>query len=116
MTVVTTLARAEANVITSDDCSPPLPGGWLNWIRPFFLIPESFILNHRSLDGYLFLRFLKVLAIICSVGCCIAWPILLPIHGTGGRELQQLDLLTIGNVSTSLKFYAHVLVGWTFFG
>ena len=64
----------------------------------------------------MFLRFLKVLSIICLVGGCIAWPILLPVNGTGGRGLAQLDELTIGNISVAPKFYAHVVVAWIFFG
>ena len=96
--------------------SQSLPRGWVDWLKPFFFVPERFILNHSSLDAFLFLRYLKVLGIICFAGVVCVWPILLPLHGTGGRKLSELDLLTIGNVAQATKFYAHVVVAWAFFG
>ncbi|KAL6880833.1 DUF221 domain-containing protein [Trichoderma novae-zelandiae] len=96
---------------------PELPSGLFNWIIPFFKIPDTYLLNNGSLDAYFFLRYLKVLRNISFVGCCIVWPILLPIHGTGGNRLQQLEFLTIGNVVTgSKKLWAHAVVAWLFFG
>jgi calcium permeable stress-gated cation channel len=92
-----------------------LPSGWFNWIKPFYNIPDTFVLNHCSVDGFFFLRYIKVLCIICFAGCLFAWPVLLPLHGTGGRGLTELDLLTIGNVVISSKFYGHVFVAWGFF-
>ncbi|KAK4065985.1 uncharacterized protein Triagg1_8294 [Trichoderma aggressivum f. europaeum] len=97
--------------------TPELPSGLFNWIIPFFKIPDTYILNNGSLDAYFFLRYLKVLRNISLVGCCIVWPILLPVHGTGGNSLQQLDLLTIGNVTSgSSRLWAHAIVAWLFFG
>ena len=89
-----------------------------NWIGKFNQIPDSYVLNHHSIDGYLLLRFLKISVIICFVGCCITWPILFPINATGGNGNTQLNVLTFGNVSKANKnrFYAHALVSWVFFG
>ncbi|RFU76151.1 duf221 domain-containing protein [Trichoderma arundinaceum] len=97
--------------------TPELPSGLFNWIIPFLKIPDTYVLNYGSLDAYFFLRYLKVLRNISIVGCCIVWPILFPIHGTGGNDLQQLELLTIGNVVTgSSRLWAHAIVAWLFFG
>ncbi|KAL7966510.1 hypothetical protein HDV63DRAFT_397117 [Trichoderma sp. SZMC 28014] len=97
--------------------TPELPSGLFNWIKPFYKIPDTYVLNYGSLDAYFFLRYLKVLRNISLVGCCIVWPILFPIHGTGGNHLTQLELLTIGNVITgSGKLWAHAFVAWLFFG
>lgn len=96
--------------------SPALPDGWFNWIIPFFKIPDTVVLNHGSLDGFFFLRFLKVLRNICFVGCCIAWPILFPINATGGGGQKELSQLTIGNVTNPTKLYAHATVAWLLFG
>ncbi|UKZ58852.1 uncharacterized protein TrAtP1_000175 [Trichoderma atroviride] len=97
--------------------TPELPSGLFNWIKPFYQIPDTYLLNYGSLDAYFFLRYLKVLRNISLVGCCIVWPILFPIHGTGGNDLTQLELLTIGNVLTgSAKLWAHAFVAWLFFG
>jgi hypothetical protein len=93
-----------------------LPTGWFNWIIPLIKTPDISLLRHCSLDGYFFLRYVKVLAIICFVGLCLTWPILLPLHGTGGGRSTELDLLTIGNVLKTSRFYAHVVVSFAFFG
>ncbi|KAK4225618.1 hypothetical protein QBC38DRAFT_501090 [Podospora fimiseda] len=101
---------------TPENPSPQLPNGWFNWIKPFLAIDDTYILNNCTLDSFLFLRFLRVLSTICLVGGCIAWPILLPVNGTGGGESSQLDRLTIGNIKMASKYYAHVVVAWCFFG
>jgi hypothetical protein len=85
-------------------------------VVPFLRIPDTFVLNHGSLDGFFFLRFLKVLRNICIGGCLITFPVLLPIHATGGSGLTALELLTIGNVKDPQKLLAHVFVAWVFFG
>lgn len=95
---------------------PPLPTGWFNWVKPFFKTPDTFVLNHGSLDGFFFLRYLKVLRNTFLVGMLIAWPILFPIHITGGNELSQLDILTIGKISDKARMFAHVAVAYMFFG
>ncbi|KAK4936653.1 hypothetical protein LTR10_022505 [Elasticomyces elasticus] len=110
---------APRSILTSLDPherSPKLPTGWFNWILPFSRIPDTYVLNHSSLDGYLFLRFLKILVVICFVGLCITWPILLPIHATGGGGLTQLDKLAFGNVFYLSRFWAHAIVLWIYFG
>lgn len=87
-----------------------------NWISVFYSIPDSYILNHHSLDAYLFLRFLKVAVVSCLVGCVITWPILFPINATGGAGLQQLDLLTIANISNNYyKTFAHAILAIIYF-
>ena len=96
--------------------TPELPGGWFDWIKPFFAVTDEYILNNCSLDGFFFLRFLRVLSLICLVGACIVWPVLLPINSTGASGLVELDSLTIGNIELPSKFYAHALVAWCFFG
>lgn len=96
--------------------TPELPGGWFDWIKPFFAITDEYILNNCSLDGFFFLRFLRILSVICLAGICIVWPILLPVNSTGGSGSVELDSLTIGNIASAKSFYAHVVVAWTFFG
>ena len=62
-------------------------------------IPDTYVLQHNSLDGYFLLRLLKVVVVICFVGCCITWPVLFPINATGGGGKRQLDQLTFGQFS-----------------
>ncbi|CAO1596648.1 MAG: hypothetical protein LQ349_008130 [Xanthoria aureola] len=96
--------------------SPALPQGLLNWFGSFAKVPDSFVLNHQSLDGFLLLRYLKVASATCLVGCCITWPVLFPINITGGAGQKQLNLLTFGNVLDKNRYYAHVFIAWIFLG
>lgn len=79
-------------------------------------LPDEVVLERNSLDGYLFLRFFKLLICISLVGCAITWPILFPINATGGGGQQQLDILNFSNVVDVNRYYAHALVAWVFLG
>jgi hypothetical protein len=96
--------------------TPTLPNGWFNWIKPFWAMPDVFILQRNSLDAYFFVRFLKISTIIAFVGACITIPILFPVNATGGAGNQQLDILSFSNIVNPLRFYAHTFVSWIFFG
>ena len=87
-----------------------------NWIGTFNKIPDSYVLNHHSLDGFLLLRYLKVSVAVCFVGCLITWPVLFPVNATGGGGSKQLDLISFSNVTnTKNRFYAHTFIAWIFF-
>lgn len=97
--------------------TPSLPNGFLSWFPAFFKIPDTYVLNHSSLDGYLFLRLLKISVISCFVGCLITWPVLFPVNITGGGGQQQLDMLSFSNVANNYyRYYAHAGCAWLFFG
>lgn len=72
------------------------------------------MLQHNSLDGYFLLRYLKLSVVICFVGCCLTWPILFPINGTGGGGQEQLNILSFANVQDKNRYYAHTFVAWIF--
>lgn len=74
------------------------------------------MLEHSSLDAYLYLRFLRTIIFICFAGVCITWPILFPVNATGGGHASQLDKLGFGNVHYKDRLYAHAVVAWLFFG
>jgi calcium permeable stress-gated cation channel len=105
--------RSYLGSLREQERSPPLPKtlfGWIpaiNKVWEHFIadalmlncavqIPDTYVLQHNSLDGYFLLRFLKIAVVICFVGCCITWPVLFPINITGGVGKQQLDMLTFG--------------------
>ncbi len=97
--------------------SQDLPQGKFNWLGSFRSIPDEYVLNHQSLDGYLYLRFLKMLTVICLFGACLTFPVLFPVNATGGGGQTQLDILSFSNISNNGKnrYYAHVFTGWVFF-
>ncbi|KAF2767428.1 DUF221-domain-containing protein [Teratosphaeria nubilosa] len=86
-----------------------------HWFHTYRNLPDIFVLQHNSLDAYLFLRFLKVIIGICFVGSLLTWPILFPINATGGNGQTQLDKLTFSNIATNNRTWAHVVIAWVFF-
>ena len=96
--------------------TPQMPDGLFNWFGAFYNIPDTYVLNHHSLDGYLFLRFLKIAVVICLVGCVITMPVLFPINITGGGGKTQFEILTMANVTNNyFKFFAHAGCAIIFF-
>jgi len=107
--------------IREEERTTPLPNGLFNWIGPFWKIPDTYALQHQSLDAYLFLRFLRMTVAIMFFGACICWPILFPIYITGGAGGEQLDMLSMGNISKDKKggkyrYFGPVGAAYLFFG
>ncbi|KAF2217193.1 hypothetical protein CERZMDRAFT_104581 [Cercospora zeae-maydis SCOH1-5] len=108
--------RTFVGSLRENERTPRVDGGFVGWIKGFWELPDTHVLNHHSFDGYLFLRFLKISVVICLVGCAITWPVLFPINATGGGGKQQLDLLTFGNVTNNYyKMFAHAGCAIIFF-
>ncbi|KAJ5321343.1 hypothetical protein N7476_004345 [Penicillium atrosanguineum] len=95
---------------------PDTPTGTWNWIVSMYKLPDTYVLQHHSLDAYLLLRFIKLCSILLFVGCCITWPILFPVNATGGGTGEQFDLLSISNIGEDgyARFFAHNFVAWIF--
>jgi hypothetical protein len=90
--------------------------GMFNWISAFRKLPDQFVLNHQSLDNYLFIRYFRMLTFICLVGTVITWVILLPVNYMGGAGQSELDKFTFSNVSDPRNFYWHAGAAWVFLG
>ncbi|KAI1816934.1 DUF221-domain-containing protein [Poronia punctata] len=111
--------RTYLGSLRESERSPSLPNGLFNWIGPFWKISDYHPLQHQSLDAYLFLRFLKIITVICFVGCCITWPVLFPINATGQGIQTELNILSYANVNPDTqynRYYAHVFIAWIFYG
>jgi len=99
-----------------------LPSGFFNWFKTFYKTPDLVVLNTHTLDGYLFLRHLKVAVGTCLVGIVFTWPVLLSVNATGYGGQTQLNILTFGNVAgpsnpqSYYRYYAHVFCAYFFFG
>ena len=118
--VATILAR-HANFLNREQ-SPALPKGLLNWFGTYWGVSDTQVLNAASLDGFLFLRLLKVAVATCLVGCVICMPILFPVNATGPGGQKQLNLLSMANATSSdeeksyFRWFAHAGCAWLFFG
>ncbi|KAH9890785.1 hypothetical protein F4778DRAFT_752225 [Xylariomycetidae sp. FL2044] len=109
--------RSEPTILPeSEKRTPYQDGGVFGWIKGLKQLPDDLVLQRNSLDGYLFLRFFKVLIIITGVGCLITWPILFPVNATGHGGQSQLDILSFSNVANVNRYYAHVFTAWIFLG
>ena len=111
--------RTYLGSLKESERSPPLPSGFINWVRSFWKIPDIYALQHQSLDAYLYIRYLRMALVLCFVGCLITWPVLFPVNATGGGNQTQLDILSYGNVDQETqadRYYAHVFISWLYFG
>lgn len=108
--------RAFLGSLRPSERTPDLPNGLFNWIPAFYQIPDTYVLQHHSMDGYLFLRFLKISVVCCLVGCIITFPVLFPINITGGGVKTQFEILTMANVTDNyFKMFAHAGCAIIFF-
>lgn len=108
--------RSFLGSLRPNERSPQMPDGLFNWLGSFYNIPDTYVLQHHSLDGYLFLRLLKISVAICLVGCVITMPVLFPINITGGGHKTQFDILTMANVQNNYyKMFAHAGCAIIFF-
>lgn len=111
-------ARTYLTTIREEDRSPKLPNGLFNWFGTYNKIPDSFVLNHESIDGFLLLRFLKISVVICAVGSLLGFIILWPVYATGGGSELNLAKIAMGNLAgqNNPRLYATLFVAWAFYG
>lgn len=112
------MPRTYIGYLRSWQRTPASPTGLWNWINAMYQIPDTYVLQHHSMDAYLLLRFLKMSSMLLFVGCCITWPVLFPVNATGGGTGTQLDLLSISNISSDSygRYFAHCFIAWIFVG
>jgi hypothetical protein len=103
-------------LILSSEKSQTLPNQKFGWFKSFWSVQDEYVLNHQSLDGYLYVRFFKMVTVLCFVGC-FNWVVLFPVTATGHGGQEQLDLLSFSNLGKQDKnrYYAHVFCGWLYF-
>lgn len=85
------------------------------WWTDLWRHSDRFILQHNSLDAYLYLRFLTFIVGVCLLGTCITWPILFPINATGGGNASQLDRISFSNIAKNNHLWAHTALAWVLF-
>ncbi len=107
--------RTFLGTVPKKDRTPESPAEHQTWIHDYRTLSDKFVLQHNSLDAYLYLRFLKFIIGLCLLGTCITWPILLPVNSAGGGTSSQLDRLSFGNVVKKDYLWAHFAVACVFF-
>jgi hypothetical protein len=96
--------------------TPDTPTGLVDWIKAMYKLPDTYVLQHHSMDAYLLLRFLKMCSILLFVGCCMTFPVLWPVNATGGGGQTQLNMLSISNIGKNsyARYFAHCFISWIF--
>ncbi|KAF2857104.1 DUF221-domain-containing protein [Piedraia hortae CBS 480.64] len=107
--------RTFVDSLRPEQRSPKLSDSLFGWISQFRGLSDYYVLQHHSLDAYLFLRFLRLTVILSFVGCLITWPVLFPVNATGGAGKKQLDILTMANVKNTWRYWAHAGCAIIFF-
>lgn len=99
--------------------SPKLSDSKFGWFSQFMKIPDEYVLSHNGIDGYFFLRFFKMLVIICAVGWPLTWAILMSVYGTSHAAQMQFNKISFSNIDTSVdgnRLYAVTFVAWLYYG
>ncbi|KAH3670695.1 hypothetical protein OGAPHI_001210 [Ogataea philodendri] len=107
--------KSSFNIVPDSEKPPPLPQDPVTWIFVLLKKPTPFIIQQAGIDGYLFLRYLVIIACI-ALGGMASWVILLPVNATNGKGETGLDQLGISNVKSVNRYYAHVFISWIFYG
>ncbi|KAF2814842.1 DUF221-domain-containing protein [Mytilinidion resinicola] len=112
------MPRTYIGVVPEKDRTPSASRSRFDWMHTFRVVDDKFLLQHQSIDAYLYLRFLRTIIFICFVGACLTWPILMPVNYTGDGKAKQLDRIAIGNIAKAKNghLYAHAVIAWVFFG
>ncbi|QLG74979.1 hypothetical protein HG535_0H03060 [Zygotorulaspora mrakii] len=105
----------DVQTVTEEERLQSAPQG-MAWIPYLIYKPHSYLMQHASLDGYFFLRYVGLVASLSVFTCFLLFPILLPVNATNGNNYPGFDLLSFANVTNHNRFYAHVFLSWLFFG
>ncbi|KAI7229425.1 DUF221-domain-containing protein [Hortaea werneckii] len=107
--------RTFLGTIDEKDRTPAERADGRHWFHDFRQLTDTFVLQHNSLEAFLYLRYLRSIVWICLIGCLLTWPILFPINANGGGTASQLDRISFSNVTKNHLLWAHVAIAWVFF-
>lgn len=92
-----------------------MPSGYFMWVKFLLTRSDAYVLRQAGLDGFFFLRYLKLSVFLCCAGVVILYPILLPVNATGSGGQSGFDRLSFANAGNQKRFYAHVFLMWIYF-
>lgn len=96
----------------------PLPVTPWGWIPRLLMTPTHLVIGKSGLDGYFLLRYLRMMIFLFGGSMLLIWPVLLPINAVNQRGaaggVAGMDLLSISNVKTPARHWAHVVMAIAF--
>ncbi|KAL9110168.1 MAG: hypothetical protein Q9227_005228 [Pyrenula ochraceoflavens] len=109
--------RTYLGSLRESERTPPQSKGFFGFIRDMYKLPDTYVLQHNSLDAYFLLRYLKIVTVICLFGSLLTFPVLFPVNATGGGGQKQLNVVSFSNVDKDTqknRYYAHTFCAWIF--
>ncbi|OWB84588.1 hypothetical protein B5S33_g3237 [[Candida] boidinii] len=91
-------------------------GGVFAWFFDLLSKTDTFIIEKSGIDGYFFLRYMRIFAILGIIGGLFLWPILFAVNATGGGGKQGFDIISYANLNDRYRSLAQVFTSWLFFG
>ncbi|KAG0376514.1 hypothetical protein BGX24_007636 [Mortierella sp. AD032] len=105
-------------LINPENRSPELAGGLLKWVEASIRVHDNMLVDRIGLDAYMFLRFLRMSAILFSAFTLVGIPILIPLNVIGGVDSlpppngqsavvskPSLTRMAIGNIADRATIY-----------
>ncbi|KAF9127659.1 hypothetical protein BGW39_005695 [Mortierella sp. 14UC] len=71
-------------LVNPENRSPELAGGLLKWVEASIRVHDNMLVDRIGLDAYMYLRFLRMSAILFSAFTLVGIPILIPLNVIGG--------------------------------
>lgn len=96
--------------------APPLSKSSFGWIIDLLTRPKNFIIQQTGIDGYFFLRYLKLWTYVGFFGGLILWPILFAVNASGGGGKSGFDIISYSNNTHKWRVFANLFCSWAFFG
>lgn len=85
------------------------------WTVPAFRLNDNELYELVGFDAFVYLRFTRLCFKIAAFSLPYAAVVLIPINVVGGKGIDGMDRLTMGNVSQeSHKLWAHLIGVWLF--
>ncbi|KAF9431883.1 hypothetical protein BGZ76_011578 [Entomortierella beljakovae] len=103
-------------LVQEDIRSPELPKGIFSWITTSLAVKDHVLADRIGLDSYMFLRFLRMSAILFFGFTIVAIPVLIPLNVINGAGEEGLKAMTIGNVKEGWRIWFHLFLTIFFCG
>ncbi|GME94922.1 unnamed protein product [Ambrosiozyma monospora] len=91
--------RSTVETVPKNLKADPQPKGAFAWFFDLLRKPDSYIIEKAGVDGYFFLRYLKVFTTVGIGAGVIVWPILFAVNATGGAGQSGFDIISYSNIT-----------------
>ncbi|CAG8582060.1 6249_t:CDS:2, partial [Cetraspora pellucida] len=94
--------------------APPVPSGFLKWLKPALMASDEELILRAGLDGYMFLRVIRFFMILFASFSILGIGLILPLNYINQYGYPGLESFTIVNVKDRGRLYVHVITCYIF--